>query len=145
MYHIDTSRIERQLLYLQTCRSVLRDVQSLEHMTAQFAAARALHLAIECITDIGNALIDGFIMRDPGSYEDIIAIMQDEKVLPVEEAAQLKRLVEHRKTLVLHYTDVDKTLLRQLVDAAEALNPFAKRIEAFLQQELGPNALTFHT
>ncbi|GAA3319942.1 hypothetical protein GCM10020331_028930 [Ectobacillus funiculus] len=29
--------------------------------------------------DVGNAIIDGFIMRDPGSYEDIIDILVDEK------------------------------------------------------------------
>lgn len=27
-------------------------------------------------------MIDGFIMRDPGSYEDIIDILVDERVIP---------------------------------------------------------------
>ena len=31
--------------------------------------------------DVGNLMIDGFIMRDPGSYEDIIDILIDEKVI----------------------------------------------------------------
>ena len=29
-------------------------------------------------------MIDGFIMRDPGGYEDIIDIMEDEKVITKE-------------------------------------------------------------
>lgn len=41
--------------------------------------------------DVGNAVIDGFIMRDPGSYEDIIDILQDEKVISEEKAMQFKR------------------------------------------------------
>ena len=31
-------------------------------------------------------MIDGFIMRDPGSYEDIIDIMEDERVITTEMA-----------------------------------------------------------
>ena len=38
---------------------------------------------IESIIDVGNTMIDGFIMRDPGGYEDIIDIMEDEKVITV--------------------------------------------------------------
>lgn len=147
MYHIDTSRIKRQLLYLQTCLNVLQDVErgSLERVTEQFAAARALHVAIECITDIGNALIDGFIMRDPGSYDDIIEILKDEQVIPAQEASQLKRLVAHRKILVLNYTEIDKKMLQYLIELGQALKPFASRIESYLKQELGPNGLTFYT
>lgn len=144
MYHVDTSRIERQLLYLRTCLDVLQEVHQLAHMTEQFAAARALHVAIECVTDVGNALIDGFIMRDPGSYEDIIEILYDEKVLVKKEAEAIKRLVEHRKLLVLNYTDVNKETLLQLLEAVPALARFPQRIEVYLKQELGPNALTFH-
>mgnify|MGYP001434129296 CR=1 FL=1 len=140
MYHIDIPRIERQLDYLQTCLEVLEEVRSLSRVSEQFAAARALHVAIECVTDIGNALIDGFIMRDPGSYEDIVEIMKDEGVLPVEEAEQVKQLVEYRRALVVRYTEVGKAELARLISLTEALNPFAQRIEDYLQQELGENA-----
>lgn len=145
VYQVDTARIKRQLLYLQTCLDVIQEAHTLHKISEQFAVARALHVAIECVTDIGNALIDGFIMRDPGSYEDIVEILKDEQVLPAAEADVLKRLVEHRKLLVLHYTDVDQTRLEQLVQLAQPLKPFAKRIEAYLQREMGPNAITFHT
>ena len=42
---------------------------------------RCLHLAVEVVTDVGSCLIDGFIMRDAGSYEDIISIIHEEQVL----------------------------------------------------------------
>ena len=35
---------------------------------------------MESMMDVGNLMIDGFIMRDPGSYEDIIDILVDEKL-----------------------------------------------------------------
>lgn len=140
VYAIDTLRIERQLAYLRTCTEVLHDVRSLRRTEEQFAAARALHMAIECVTDVGNALIDGFIMRDPGSYEDIVEIMKDEAVLPAEEADPLKRLVQFRRALVVGYIDVGKADLEEMMGFAQALKPFPERVEAFLKRELGPNA-----
>lgn len=143
MYGIDFKRIEDQLAYLRTCLNVLDEVIPLESQPAQFAAARALHVAIECVTDIGNALIDGFFMRDPGSYEDIVEILKDESVLPEEEGEQIKRLVECRRKLVVQYTDVDKKELERLTALADALKPFSRRIGEYLKQELGENVPPF--
>ena len=47
----------------------------------KLALERVNYLLIESIIDVGNSMIDGFIMRDPGSYEDIIDILVDEKVM----------------------------------------------------------------
>lgn len=137
MYRIDFTRIKPQLTYLWTCLDVLQEVRELETMSEQFAAARALHMAIECVTEIGTALIDGFMMRDPGSYEDIVQIMKDEAVLPQGEANRIKRLVEYRRTLVVHYTDLKREKLMQLMELAEALETFPQYVAAYLKQELG--------
>jgi len=64
------------------------------------AQERALHLAIEIVTDVGSYLIDGFIMRDASSYEDIIEIIGEEGVFPAERKAPLAELVRLRKPLV---------------------------------------------
>lgn len=145
MYNIDIPRIKYQVAYLQTCLDVLEEVRPLQRISEQFAAARALHVAIECVTDVGNALIDGFIMRDPGSYEDIVEIMKDEDVLPKDEADQMKRLVEYRRTLVVRYTEVEKTDLERLTELAQALKSFPMRVEHYLKQELGVDSVTFDT
>ena len=47
--------------------------------------------------DVGNSMIDGFIMRDPGSYDDIIDILEDEKVITTEMSESYKRVVPLRK------------------------------------------------
>ena len=44
-------------------------------------------------------MIDGFIMRDPGSYEDIIDILDDEKVITTEMSEGFKKIVSLRKNL----------------------------------------------
>ena len=54
------------------------------------ALARLAHVIVESMIDVGNTMIDGFIMRDPGGYEDIIDIMEDEKVITAEMSDPLK-------------------------------------------------------
>lgn len=103
------------------------------------ALERIVHLLVECILDTGNDMIDGFIMRDPGSYDDIMDILVDEKVVPEGEGSQLKKLVSSRKTLVQQYQEVDHHDLLQVISEVEqALEVFPSRIRTYLEQELGP-------
>jgi len=98
---------------------------------------RALHLSIEGIVDVGNALIDGFIMRDPGSYSDVVEILRDEQVITDEQAVILTRVTEFRKHLVNDYTNVPAEEMFALVVAAvPALRQFDPRVRAFLKKEL---------
>lgn len=96
-------------------------------------------MSIEAILDVGNQMIDGFIMRDPGSYEDIIEIMQDEQVVPEEEARQLIQFIQLRRLLVTEYIEVEGESLWQGYRAArEALHRFPERIRSYLNDHLGP-------
>jgi uncharacterized protein YutE (UPF0331/DUF86 family) len=101
------------------------------------AMERALHLSIEAIADVGNALIDGFIMRDPGSYTDIVEILRDERVIDDNQAKVLTDVVLFRKHLVNEYTQVP---VQQMVCLAKESLPtlvaFAPKVQAYLEQEL---------
>ena len=44
-------------------------------------------------------MIDGFIMRDPGSYDDIFDILEDEKVITEEMCGSFKNVIQLRKNL----------------------------------------------
>lgn len=110
--------------------------QDLELLYA-FAEERALHLGIEVVTDVGSYLIDGFIMRDASSYEDIIDIMLDEKVVDGELAALLTELVRLRRPLVQEYFDWRKDGLSELVTGlSDALTSFALKVRDYLDHEL---------
>ena len=89
--------------------------------------------------DVGNVIIDGFVMRDPGSYDDIIDILLDEKVIPADMEAPLKEVVALRKMLVREFTAVDN---EQVVDVLtrniESLKQFSPLVQSYLENELGP-------
>ena len=86
-----------------------------------------------------NELIDGFIMRDPGSYEDIIDILVDEKVVPAADEAGLKSIIKLRKLLVNQYTKIDQNdLLKTLTANQDIIAFFPQKVGDYIVQELGP-------
>ncbi|MFB5660809.1 DUF86 domain-containing protein [Alteribacillus sp. HJP-4] len=139
MYFVDRKKIEAKLHYMEQINSIYSQLLETKGDLADLALERAAQGWIEAIIDTGNEMIDGFIMRDPGSYTDIIDILEDEKVLPNTEAEQLKNVVNRRKELVQEYTSIDHTaLLATLNNNLDAIRAFPARIRYYLEQELGP-------
>ena len=104
------------------------------HVLAQ---ERILHLALEIVTDIGSYLIDGFIMRDASSYEDIIEITSGEGVYPEQLTPFLFELVRLRKALVQDYYEWQHDELHPLlVQLPTAMQQYSEAIKHYLQQEL---------
>ncbi|MFA1821382.1 DUF86 domain-containing protein [Virgibacillus oceani] len=137
MYFVDRSKIENTLLYME---EILQEVKekSFTSFFDKLSLERAVHVLIESILDVGNMMIDGFIMRDPGSYEDIIDILLDEKVLPEREEAAYKRLIQLRKHIVNDYTAADHELLKNtLIEHQAVLEIFSTHIRTYLNNELG--------
>ncbi|MFC5405266.1 DUF86 domain-containing protein [Cohnella soli] len=101
------------------------------------AQERALHLAAEVATDVGHALIDGFIMRDASSYEDIIDIIAEEGVVSDEVAASLRSVVLLRKKLVQEYDTWPRAELHPLTaELPRALMGFSDQVDDYLRREL---------
>ncbi|MCM3149805.1 DUF86 domain-containing protein [Bacillus pumilus] len=139
MYFVDRKKIEKTLRFFEEQYELMHSHQTWTSPLEKKALERIVHLLVECILDTGNDMIDGFIMRDPGSYDDIMDILVDEKVVPEEEGSQLKKLVSCRKTLVQQYQEVVHHDLLQVISEVEhALQVFPNRIRTYLEQELGP-------
>lgn len=79
MYFIDRSKITETINYMNSLLDLYEGKTSWVTLEDQLALERLSHNIVESIIDVGNSMIDGFIMRDPGSYDDIIDIMTDEK------------------------------------------------------------------
>lgn len=100
---------------------------------------RCLHLAIEIVTDVGSYLIDGFIMRDASSYDDIIEINHEEKVFDHATYEVLSRLVSLRKPLVQDYYSWQRSELHPLSsDLPGVLEHFSHQVNTYVEKELGP-------
>lgn len=140
MYYVDTEQIEQRLQFLpylgRACRLLAEQWVENDPLYC-LAQERTLHLAIETVTDVGSLLIDGFLMRDASSYEDIIEIIRGEEVLSEAVAAFLIRLVQLRKPLVQEFIGLERSSLHPLVrELPDVLDEFAESVRRYLQREL---------
>lgn len=140
VYFVDRNKITKNLQYLDGLLEMLESEDSwLENDIKKLAIERIGHNVMESMMDVGNLMIDGFIMRDPGSYEDIIDILIDEKVVSTEMEAPLKAVVGLRKMLVREFTDVNiQEVVNVLTTTLPALKQFSPAVNSYLTNELGP-------
>lgn len=139
MYFVDQKQIEETLVFFEKTLELYLKSSGWQTEIEKKALERIAHLFIECVLDVGNMMIDGFIMRDAGSYDDILDILMDEKVLPDNEGKTLKKLVAVRKNLVQNYRQSDELeLANRLSEYAEVLQHFPERIRTYLRNEPGP-------
>ncbi|MCK1998589.1 DUF86 domain-containing protein [Psychrobacillus psychrodurans] len=140
MYFVDRKKIALTLAHMNQLLNIIetkKDWQADE--VSKLAFERIGQNIIESVIDVGNSMIDGFIMRDPGGYDDIIDILTDEKVITVEMDGPLKEVINFRKVLVRQFYAVDhKQLEGILVKNLQYLKEFPKAVETYLIDELGP-------
>ena len=139
MYFVDRNKIEQTLRFFENQLALFDSTPAWQSESENRALERISHLMIECILDVGNDMIDGFIMRDPGSYDDIMDILTDEKVVAEEEGNKLKQLISSRKQLVQEYQHADHQELFALITSnKDVLKAFPVRVRTYLETELGP-------
>ena len=139
LYFVDRDKIEETLLYYESRIHLFEENQEWNTSIEKAALERILHMIIESFLDVGNSMIDGFIMRDPGSYEDIIDILDDEKVITTEMSEGFKKILSLRKNLQQDYTTVDhNTLLNVFQHELVYLKLYGPKVREYLVNELGP-------
>ncbi|WP_164668253.1 type VII toxin-antitoxin system HepT family RNase toxin [Virgibacillus doumboii] len=137
MYFVDRKKIEETLDYMNELLAEAKKHKFSSFMEKLYLE-RTVHMIIESMLDVGNMMIDGFIMRDPGSYEDIIDILVDEKVVPESHDKGLKAVILLRKHLVKEYMSVDHELLEKtLQDNLQKLMEFSSYVRKYLDNDLG--------
>lgn len=139
LYFIDGKKITKNLVFMDSLLETYEAQNNWKQDTIhELAVARIANVLIEAVIDVGNTLIDGFIMRDPGSYEDIIDILVDEKAITPEMEAPLKELISHRRVLVRDILEVDiDALIQTMNNILPALKQFKPTVEAFVEKEAG--------
>lgn len=116
MYYVNTDQIELRLSAIPEITAGLRHAQDNWDggIILGFVQERSLHLALEIVTDVGSYLIDGFILRDASSYEDIIEIVHEAGAFDEESYKLFMELVPLRKPLVQDYYAWDRTSLHKV-------------------------------
>lgn len=140
MYFVDQQQIHQRLEQVSLVQQAAIKVQTSwdDSIMVHMAQERVLHLAVEIVTDIGSLLIDGFIMRDASSYEDIVEIIAQEAVLNDELCTQLLQLVSLRKPLVQQYSEWERNGIHpQLLTLPACMEQFKVSVQHYLKQELG--------
>jgi len=138
MYFVNRQKIEETVVCYETALRQSKEVTG-DPVTTALAMERIGFLVIESVIDIGNSMIDGFIMRDPGSYEDIILILEDEKVIDGPLATSLKKLVALRTLIVRSFTQSSMAEIGAILETEEAeLRRFPEAIRRYIETELGP-------
>lgn len=140
MYLVDLKLLYERLDYIEGLNRFCSSFRSKpESMGDRLAFERAIHVIIEAILDVGHQLIDGFMMRDPGSFMDVIHILGDEGVISSREVDSLKKLISLRKKLVQEYIRVDgEALWKGYGETREAILQFCQQVRAYLENEMGP-------
>lgn len=139
MYYVNREQIAVRLETLPEIAAVLDTLAAnwQGSMLEGLAQERALHLSIETVTDVGSYLIDGFILRDASSYEDIIEITAEADAFPADMLGTLTELVKLRKPLVQDYYSWPRSELHPLTRTLSVLLPaFKQEVENYLDREL---------
>ncbi|HLR42760.1 MAG TPA: DUF86 domain-containing protein [Pseudogracilibacillus sp.] len=138
MYFVNRSEIEETITHIDEQLAIVEAATSFSTDLEKLGLERIVHIVIESMLDVGNMMIDGFIMRDPGSYHDIIDILVDEKVIQPEEEDSYKAVIDLRQMLVQDYLNIDHDHVEQtLFSNKDVLKQFSTRIRTYLTNELG--------
>lgn len=111
------SRLERLRDYLK----ILKVVQQYDinvfvkdpfiHGTAE----RNLHLAIECLLDIGNHVIADHGYERPENYSDVFRILHQNKIIDDCLHSNLEGMASFRNVLVHDYINLDRSKVYQII------------------------------
>ena len=113
MYFVDKEKLTQKLTYLQ---GLTKDYD--KNKDNRYAYERIAQMLIESSVDIGNMIIDGFILRDPGNYKDVIDILELENVISKETQTHINDTVDVRKQFAHNYTELDLKEIMPLFDKA---------------------------
>ena len=134
MYFVNKEQLNTKLNYLQ---QLIQGYPS--HKDNHYAFERIAQMLIESSVDIGNMIIDAFILRDPGNYKDVIDILELEGVISKDTQNHINDTVEIRKQFAHHYTELEVETLVPLFDTSiPYYRQFVKEVTQFLKKENVP-------
>ncbi|MCC4722523.1 DUF86 domain-containing protein [Salinicoccus sp. RF5] len=129
MYFVDKDILLERLDYIEGLTAGFDRAEGL-------ALERTCHMLIEAVVDVGNMIIDAFILRDPGSYQDVMDIMENEGVIPSDDNRHFSETFTWRSELTRNYTKLDHEAMKKEFQAhLAAYKDFKGNVFAFFENE----------
>lgn len=105
------------------------------------ALERVCEMLIEASVDVGNMIIDAFVLRDPGNYLDVMDIMKTEGVVSEDDFKKFEETFKFRNDLVRKYENVNHEEMRKVFkDNLSAYQDFKDNVLHFFETD--PQAVT---
>jgi len=131
---IIAQRLERLKVYVKQLRIIQKNGKKkvCKNPVSYAAMERYLQLASECVLAVGNHVIAGLNLRKPSTYEHIMQILADEKLIAKKVLLASKTIPSLRSLLVHDYDavnkekmfDAGKNVVRSFEDLAKAYQKF---------------------
>ena len=138
MYFVDVGEIEKRLTYMDQLIAQFKNEPKEQTTTYRLASERYVDVVVEVILDVGHQVIDGFLMRDAGSYEDIITILLEEDVISERNAVVYKDFIRLRKKVRKTYTSIERAEIEQMIhDNQDAITSYTNDIRNYIKNHDG--------
>lgn len=118
---VDRETLERRLRVLEDLERKLSGFTSIpeDEFVAEDPihdlAERYLHLAVECLIDVGNHILATRSVEAPGTYREVFALLAREGVLSADLARRLQGWAGFRNVLVHLYLDIDHRITWRVI------------------------------
>jgi uncharacterized protein YutE (UPF0331/DUF86 family) len=133
------SKVGETLAYMDTVSRWLSDTAALpagwaaSDNTRRFAAERAIMVSVESVTDAASDIIDALVMRDAGSYADLVRVLVEEGVVAEKWFQAFLQVIEARQALLRRYRDIESQFIEETVRQIAPLLPhYSTRLREYL-------------
>ncbi|MBE3556329.1 MAG: DUF86 domain-containing protein [Firmicutes bacterium] len=130
--------IRQMLVYLDHLGDLGRQLNTLSPTPAAeiewFAAKRVLQESIDTVTEVADRICEGYLMRDPADYADMITILRQEKVIDPQISTALIALVNLKTAIQRQYYSLTKEQVQQGLVLLNSVPQYTHAIRAFLEQ-----------
>jgi uncharacterized protein YutE (UPF0331/DUF86 family) len=136
---VDENSILLRIDHLKSYLDFLKEIKTKneeEYLTNPYiygSSERFLHLALECVINIGNHLVADLRLRKPQDNKDIFIILHEEEIISSSLKQKLVKMAGFRNLLVHGYTTINRKLIYGIIqNNLDDFVEFVKQIANYL-------------
>ena len=135
----DDALVAKKLAFIETCVRELRELARPERIDRDLReerfVAHTLQLAIQAALDVASHIVSDERLGEPASNRQLFELLVDNGWVPSSLARPLAQMAGFRNVLVHGYQDVDKAVVRDVVETR--LNEFTDFVAAVRSRLMG--------